>query len=125
MFWVLKKSQSLRDGKRPTSEKFHPTFKDFDTRQANELLIESFLNEGTNPRFRPSLKNFTDNPTIDHVCQMNDSPRNIIQLSIWRVGGSWNSSYSSQVLHHGYSLLNILNMIKLSEALSLDIIIIT
>ena len=32
-----------------------------DTRQANEFLIEFFLKEGSNPRFRPSLRDFMNN----------------------------------------------------------------
>ena len=39
------------------SQKFHPTFKvGFKTRQVDELLIESFLKEGSNPGFRPSFR---------------------------------------------------------------------
>ena len=38
------------------------TFKiDYDTWQAKELLIESFLKEGSNPRFHLSLRDFTNN----------------------------------------------------------------
>ena len=33
----------------------------FNTREANELSIESFLKEGGNPRLHLSLKNFMDN----------------------------------------------------------------
>ena len=60
---------------------------------------------------------------MDNVCQMNDS---LITLFNWNMkggmGGSGNLSHSIQVPHHGYSLANRLNLINLSETLSLDII---
>ena len=44
------------------SQKFHPTFKVVsNTQQANEFAIESFLKEGANLQFHPSLRNFPDN----------------------------------------------------------------
>ena len=36
----------------------------FNTRQANKLVIESFLKEGSNPWFRPSFRVFTDNSIV-------------------------------------------------------------
>lgn len=44
------------------SQKFHPTVKrGSSTWQDNKLLITSLLKEWPNPRFRPPLKEFTDN----------------------------------------------------------------
>jgi hypothetical protein len=44
------------------SKKCHPTFRMVSNiQQANELLLESFSKEGSNSRFPPSLKTFTDN----------------------------------------------------------------
>lgn len=44
------------------SKEFHLTFKlGSVTQQANELLIENSLKAGSNSRFRPSLRDFTDN----------------------------------------------------------------
>ena len=49
----------------PTWEKdpnLHPTFKiGSNTQQDNKLFIQSFLKQGSNPRFRPALRNFMDN----------------------------------------------------------------
>ena len=60
---ILIFSQSLRGGKR-RSQKFHLPFKiGFDTQLANKVLIKSFLKEGLDPRFRPSLRDFTNNST--------------------------------------------------------------
>ena len=43
----------------------HPTFKlGSNTQQANVLLIESFLKEGLNPWFHPSLIDLTDNSNV-------------------------------------------------------------
>jgi hypothetical protein len=49
------------------SQKFHPNLKiDFETRRVNEFLIGSFLEEGSNPQFCPSLKDFTDKSNVPH-----------------------------------------------------------
>ena len=53
-------SQSLRGANR-VSQNFHPTFKvGSDTQRVNKLSIESFFKEGSNPRFRPDLRDFVD-----------------------------------------------------------------
>ena len=55
--------------------KFHPTFKTCsNVRRANNLVIESFLKEGSNPWFCPSLRVFTDNFIILNI-HKNKVPR--------------------------------------------------
>ena len=60
----FKFSRSSRDRKRKPT-KFHPTYKiGSNTQCANELLIEIFLKERSNPRFRPYSKDFMDNSNV-------------------------------------------------------------
>ena len=56
--------QSSWDGKR-RSYKFHPTFEiGSNTWWVDGLLIKSFLKEGSNPRFHPSLRDFANNTNV-------------------------------------------------------------
>ena len=38
----------------------------YDTQRANELFVESFLKKWSNPQFHPSLRDVTDNSTLNH-----------------------------------------------------------
>ena len=60
----LKYSQTLEDEKR-TSQTFDPTFKiGSNVRWAKKLWIKSFVKEGSNPPFHPTLKDFTGNSIV-------------------------------------------------------------
>jgi hypothetical protein len=84
-------SQSLRGG-RKRSQQFRPSFKiGSDTRQTNELLIESSLKEGSTPRFRPSLKDLTDKSIV--------WKKNVASFKMWAHRGTQSGLMDSNIWH--------------------------